>query len=26
VLVAVPKPGQRVQPDAALANDPWWRL
>jgi L-ascorbate metabolism protein UlaG (beta-lactamase superfamily) len=26
VLVTVPKPGQRVQPDAALANDPWWRL
>ena len=26
VLIAVPKPGQRVQPDAALATDPWWRL
>ena len=26
VLVALPKPGQRVQPDEALANDPWWRL
>ncbi|WP_006241446.1 MBL fold metallo-hydrolase [Mycolicibacterium tusciae] len=26
VLVAVPKPGERVQPDAALAADPWWRL
>jgi len=25
-LIAVPKPGQRVQPDAALANDPWWLL
>jgi len=26
VLIAVPKPGERVQPDAALAADPWWRL
>lgn len=26
VLIAVPKPGQRVAPDAALANDPWWLL
>jgi L-ascorbate metabolism protein UlaG (beta-lactamase superfamily) len=26
VAVAVPKPGQRVQPDTALADDPWWRL
>ena len=26
VLIAVPKPGQRVQPDEALAADPWWRL
>ena len=26
VLIAVPKPGERVQPDAAFANDPWWLL
>ncbi len=26
VLIAVPKPGERVQPDEALAADPWWRL
>ena len=25
-LIAVPKPGQRIQPDAVLANDPWWLL
>ena len=24
--VAVPKPGQRVRPDAASPFDPWWRL
>jgi hypothetical protein len=26
VALAVPKPGERVAPDAALAADPWWRL
>ncbi len=26
VQVAVPRPGGRVQPDAAQAADPWWRL
>jgi L-ascorbate metabolism protein UlaG (beta-lactamase superfamily) len=26
VLLAIPKPGQRVQPDEALASDPWWLL
>lgn len=25
VAVAVPKPGERVQPTAALEFDPWWR-
>ena len=26
VQVAVPKPGQRVQPDTASTIDPWWQL